>query len=382
MPLALRILVNNLGRLAVSTGGIVLAIVLMFSQAGFRNGMFDSQTELVQRLNGELFLVGRLKVLLFLAEPFPSRRLQQARACPGVRAAYALYTETEAGLWKNPTTGRARAIRVLAFDPSEPVLDIPEVRARADQLRQPDTVLFDEDSRDYFGRPGAGTQTELSGQNVRVVGTFRLGTDFLTDGTVVMSDRNYQKLFAAHTSSAEHLERVAIGVIRLDPDADRRVVQERLRQTLPEDVLVLTRQELTDLEVAYWKDNTAIGFIFNLGLAVGFVIGTAICYQVLHSNVSSCLPQLATLKAMGFTDRYLAGVVLQQGLFLALLAFLPAVGVAWGLFSIVAHLTGLLLFLTSLRLLFILGVAVLMCMISGLVAASPVLRADPAEVFR
>jgi putative ABC transport system permease protein len=345
MPLALRILINSPGRLVISAAGILLAIVLMFSQAGFRNGMFDSQAELIRRLNGELFLVGRLKVLLFVAEPFPSRRLYQARACPGVQAVYALYTEGDRAIWKGPKDGRTRPIRLLAFDPFEPVINIPEVAAHAEALRQPDTVLFDEWSRDYYGRPREGTRGELSGHRVVVVGTFRLGTDFLTDGTVIMSDRNYWKMFARKTSLAPHLDEVSIGVIRLEPGADPRSVQRELRQTLPEDVLVLSKKELVD-------------------------------------NVSNYLPQFATLKAMGFTDRFLVGVVLQQGIFLALIAFLPAVGVVQVLFWIVAHLTGLLLYLTPLRLLFILVVAVVMCTISGMIAVRRVLATDPAEVFR
>jgi len=78
IPLALRILTHNPGRLAVSLAGIVLAVVLMFSQAGFRNAMFDSQAALIQRFHADLVLVGKLKSLMYGPEPFPSRRLYQA----------------------------------------------------------------------------------------------------------------------------------------------------------------------------------------------------------------------------------------------------------------------------------------------------------------
>src|SRR5262249_58826681 len=93
IPLALRILLHNPSRLAVSVAGILLAVILMFSQMGFRNGMFDSQVELIRRLNGDLFLVSRLKYLTYVPDPFASRRLAQARACPGVRSVHPLYIE-------------------------------------------------------------------------------------------------------------------------------------------------------------------------------------------------------------------------------------------------------------------------------------------------
>jgi putative ABC transport system permease protein len=202
------------------------------------------------------------------------------------------------------------------------------VREYAEALKKPDTVLFDEKSRDYYGAPRAGTETELSGRAVKVVGNFRLGTDFFTDGNLIMSDRNFLKFFPDRTAEAPHLGKVAVGVVRLAPEADLRTVQQALRQALPDDVVVLSKSELVEQEVRYWRDNTAIGYIFTLGMAVGFAVGIIICYQILYTNVISYLPQFATLKAMGYTDRFLVGVVLQQGLFLAILGFIPAVGAA------------------------------------------------------
>jgi putative ABC transport system permease protein len=383
MPLALRILLHTPGRLAVSIAGILLAIVLMFSQSGFRNGMFDSQTELIRRIKGDLMIVGRLKVLMYVGEPFPSRRIYQAQACPGVQAVYPLYTESDT-IWHNLSDGTTRPVRVLAFNPDDPVFDLPGVSAHAAALKMPDTVLFDELARDYYGqpRPRAGTEAELNGRKVTVVGTFRLGTDFVTDGNLIMSDHNFLRFFPDCLSPAPRLDKVMVGVVRVAPRADLRAVQRTLQEALPEDVAVLTKQELVELETTYWRNSTAIGFIFTLGMTVGFLVGILICYQVLYSNVSNYLPQFATLKAMGFTDRFLVGVVLQQGVLLALMAFLPAVGVAQVLFWVVSDWTGLLLFLTPSRIACVLLLAVAMCMVSGAIAVRRVLAADPAEMFR
>lgn len=382
MPLALRILIHNPSRLAVSVAGILLAVILMFSQLGFRNGMFDSQVELIRRLNGDLFLVSRLKYLTYVPDPFASRRLAQARACPGVRTVHPLYIEVNRSLWRNPHDGSTRPLRVLAFDVDEPVFDMPEVNAHAEALRRPDTVMFDAAARDYYGRPRTGTRTELARREVTVVGTFRLGTDFLNDGNAIMSDRNFLKFFPDRASPSPHLNQVMVAVIRLEPGADLATVQADLKESLPDDVTVLSKKEFAELETRYWRDSTAIGYIFSMGLAVGFFIGLVICYQVLYSNVSSYLPQFATLKAMGFTDRFLVGIVLQQGLYLSLLAFVPGVAAAQVLFWIVGRLTGLLMFLTPGRVVYILGLSVLMCMISGAIAVRRILTADPAEVFR
>jgi putative ABC transport system permease protein len=378
----LKILIHTPGRLAVSVGGIMLAVVLMLSQDGFRNALFDSQTHLIRRLNGELFIVGQLKYLIYVPEPFASRRIHQARGVQGVQSVRPLYVENVRSVWKNPHNGSRRAVRVLAFDPDEPVFDFPELPDHAEVLKDPDKVLFDRNSRDFFGRPETSSRAELAGRRVEVVGTFALGTDFLADGSVIMSDRNFLRFFPGRGSDASRLDTVEIGIIRLEPGADPRTVQRRLRDVLQDDVVVLTRQELLDRELDYWHNNTAIGYVFTLGMVVGFVIGTMICYQILYTNVSNYLPQFATLKAMGFTRRFLVGVVLQQGVFLALLGFVPAVGVVGVLFWAVARATGLLLDMTPLQVVFILALTVAMCLLSGGMAVRRVLIADPAEVFR
>jgi putative ABC transport system permease protein len=145
---------------------------------------------------------------------------------------------------------------------------------------------------------------------------------------------------------------------------------------------VITKDEMVEVETRYWRANTPIGFIFNLGMVVGFVIGIVICYQILYTNVRNYLPQFATMKAMGFTNAFLVGVVLQQSLVLAVLGFIPGLGVAHLLFWVVADLTGLLMKLTVWRAAVIFVFTLLMCIASGLIAVRKVVGADPAEVFR
>lgn len=382
LPLALKILIDTPGRLAVSLGGIVLAVVLMFSQTGFRNAMFDSQTQIIEKLQGDLFILNRLKHIMYDPDTFASRRIYQALAVPGVEAVYPLYIEGVTSIWRNPVKHTLRPIRVLAFNPDDAVFDFRSVAEHANALRMPDTVLFDEKSRDYYGNPHVGTRTELSGREVTVVGTFRLGTDFLTDGNVIMSDRNFEKFFPDRRSPKPHLDKVAIGVVKRDPRFDLTKVQEALQAALPKDVEVVTKDELLRQERQYWNENTAIGKIFLLGMVVAIVVGIIICYQILYTNVSNYLPQFATLKAIGFSEWYLVGVVLEQALFLSVLGFLPALLAAWVLFEIVSYETGLLMYLNFPRVGMVLLATVAMCLFSGTIAMRRVLTTDPAEVFK
>src|SRR5438552_1434084 len=107
--------------------------------------------------------------------------------------------------------------------------------------------------------------------------------------------------------------------MKIDPNADPLLVQRTLQQALPDDVVVLTKEEYAEKETKFWQSATPVAFVFGLGLAMGFAVGVVICYQILSADIGDHLPEFATLKAIGCSDRYLTGVVLQEALFLALL---------------------------------------------------------------
>jgi len=59
------------------------------------------------------------------------------------------------------------------------------------------------------------------------------------------------------------------------------------------------------LEREYWETGSPIAYIFGFGVAIGFLVGAVIVYQILYTDVSDHLPEYATLKAMGYSDVYL-----------------------------------------------------------------------------
>ncbi len=103
----------------------------------------------------------------------------------------------------------------------------------------------------------------------------------------------------------------------------------------------MTRQSFIDFEKSYWTLRTPIGFVFNLMVIMGFVVGVIVVYQILYSNISSHLAEYATLKAMGFRNKYLLGVVFQQALILAALGYIPGFAISLGLYDIAKNATKL-----------------------------------------
>jgi putative ABC transport system permease protein len=174
---------------------------------------------------------------------------------------------------------------------------------------------------------------------------------------------------------------IEIGLIQLKPGANPVAVQQALQPLMSKDVKVLTRKELANLELNYWKRNSSVGFIFSLGVLVGFVVGSIIVYQILFGDVMNSLPQYATLKAMGYTDRYVISVVIQQSAILAFVGFIPGVLTSIGLYWLLATVTKLSVFMTTTRALQVLLLTFVMCVGSGALATRKLVELDPADVF-
>jgi len=380
IPLSWLQLVREKPRLLVALAGIGFADILMFMQLGFQAALFDSATQMHQNLRGDLMLMNPQARNLTYMDTFPRRRLYQVMSLTGVESADAVYLNFVD--WKHPQTHRKSSILALGFDPEKSVLNLPEVNHNLETLKLPDTVLFDQASRGDYNttiaqiNQGKTVTTEIGDRKIDMVGLFKVGASFATDGNLIISDLNFLRIFPRRKA-----ESVSLGLITLKPGSDPRTMAAALQAKLPDDVKILTKQEFIDFEKVYWQRNTPIGFIFSLGAMMGFIVGVIIVYQILYTDVADHIAEYATLKAMGYKNLYLLVVVFQEALILSVLGYIPGISLSVGLYALTRNATNLPLFMGSLRAIQVLVLTIVMCAISGAIAMRKLQSADPADIF-
>jgi putative ABC transport system permease protein len=380
IPLAWLLLTRQPGRLAVALAGIAFAGILMFMQLGFRDGLFDASVVIHKRFDADLVLISPRTTSSVGMAPFPRRRLVQAMADPQVTGITPVHWNLL--LWRNPKTRLTRSILTLGFEPGDPLFTDPGLAEKAKLLTQEGRILFDELSRPEFGpiaqmmRQEQVVETEVAGKRVRVAGLVALGASFGADGNMLVSRETFLNLMPGTPAGS-----IELGLVRLARGADPLEVARRLRRLLPEDVTILTKKGFENFEKDYWRSSTAIGFIFTLGAAMGFVVGCVIVYQILHSDVSDHLPEYATLMAMGYRLTSLLGVVAREGLLLAALGYIPAWLAGQGLYVLVRAGTRLPVTMQADRSVLVFAMIWAMCMASALMAMRKLADADPAEIF-
>lgn len=364
-------------RVAAAVAGIMFAVVLMLVQLGFEEALLTSAGVHASALHGDLILATPHYQYLLQPGSFPKGRLYQAAGDPRVESVAPLYLT---GLpWSNPETHQHRMILVMGAEPRHGVFRNPEIDSQIAKLRDPEAALFDAQGRTEYGPvadafgSGQPVHTEIANRRVSVAGVFSIGTTFGVDGTVIVSDQAFHRMLPAAG--------VSLGLIRLRDDADAEQVRRDLAARLPKDVDVYTRDGFIQREQTYWSTNTPIGFIFKLGVGMGLFVGLIIVYQILYTDVMEHLTEYATLKAIGYTNLYLAKVVLQQGLLLSAFGFVPGALLTLVVYKFAAAATFLPLGMTADRLIGVYTLTAVFCLIAAAFAIRPLRTAAPADIL-
>jgi putative ABC transport system permease protein len=177
------------------------------------------------------------------------------------------------------------------------------------------------------------------------------------------------------------LNYVGLGLIKVKEGADPERVAAELSATLPQDVKALTRDQIVTREKNYWVKTTSLGVIFSLGVLVAVFVGVVFLYQVMSSDIAYRLREYATLKAIGYHQRFLSGIVLRQAILFALFGYLPGLAIALVLYDVTRGMGNLPIGMTLDRVVLVLVAAMAMCCLSGLMALRKVRNADPADLF-
>jgi putative ABC transport system permease protein len=382
-PLAWHNLVHNRVKTAVALAGVTFAVVLMFMQLGFLEAVRVSATIIYESLDFDICLRSPDYLHLADARTFPRDRLAQARAVTGVASATSFSVANNG--WRNPETGEVRSILSLGVPLAERVFVDPQLQFQAQRaLGRVDGLLIDTRTRpEYgpveggrFGERDHGREIDLSGTRVRIVGHYERGAGLTSGGAAVMSERGLQRV----TPGLE-ADQVSLGLIRLAPGTAAERVVDQLNEVLPRDVTAVRRQQVFADELRYWVDETNYGLIFKTGVLVAVIVGMAIVYQVLSSDVASLLPEYATLKAMGYGNRFLVSILLEQSLALAIVGYASGYVVAQALYWVTAAGAKIPIRMTWENMGIVLVLALSLCVLSGLAAARKAFRADPAELF-
>lgn len=374
VPLAWRILTYDKRRTGLALIGIFMAILLVFVELGFFYAVPRGGLLLYDNMRFDLLLASN--EYEYQAQPgaFPLDRLGPVRSSPDVAEAVPIYFGF--AKWKSGEGGMWPDVFVIGFDPASHIFIPESINRQTEILDRPDMVLVDSATRPMFGPLDNRRIVEIGDRKITIGGQYVLGTGFMGLGVVLANTANFARLFPQRGVNI-----VNLGAIQLKPGVDPEHAADDLRKVVGSGLQVFTHKALETHETAYWTTRTSVGIIFGSGLLISFIVGIMIVYQIVSTQVSRQLPQFATMKAIGYPDRALAETVSAMSLLIVIAGFVPALGAALGLYSVIRQETLLPVTMSEMRLLAVFAAALAMALISALLSVGTLRRAAPADVF-
>lgn len=373
VQLGLRLLVHDKRRLFAMSASIAVGVVIMFLQLGLFEGVLDAQAIVATFVRGDLLVMNQARVDFQHWDTINRYELPQIAAAPGVAKVTPVY-EDHVGL-TDPDGKNIRRIIVFAFPPEADSLPLaigdPKTVSAALQLSN--GFLYDARSRPIYGEVRPGMNIDIDKFPLPVLGLVRMGPDVISDGNIFMSEGEW----LSQRPSANPI----MAVVHVTPGASIDKVRKAIQDETPGDVVAVTPAEARKREITSTLKSFPIGILFGVGVIAGMVIGAVNGYQVLYAEVSDHLNQLATLKAIGFADKFLHGAIMVQAFALSGTGFLVGALAALGLDAYIAMLTRLPIHI-DLRTAAVVGAANLVtCVVAGRLAVRRVDAADPASLY-
>ena len=381
LPIGWLQLSHNKARLVAAVAGVSFANLLVFMQLGILGALNGSTIAPYNMLNADIIISSSDNNTLTDGGGNVARtRMFQALGTAGVSQVAPLFI---GNLPLNLAGGASATLLAFGMDVAQPAFGAAEIAQKARILRLENTALLDSGSR---GLPASMLESladdrsfpiEINGQALSVVGAVAVGSGFLSDGTLVMSDQTFLRFFPHRGSGApNHI------LVKVNDGSAPDTVALRLQAIFPADsVKVQTLPNAAKADLAFMGTERPTGIIFGFGVLIGVIVGIVIVYQVLSTDVADHLREYATFKAMGFSDRFFLGIVFEEALVLAVFGFVPGLIVSLGLYAGLSGVTGLPVAMTVSRAIMVFLGTLIACAISGAIATRRLAGADPADLF-
>lgn len=379
IPISWLLLVRYRNKFITALAGILFATVLIHSQLALRAALFDSSVRIFKDLNADIVIVNRLNVASTLFHSFDRARLYQLRRYREV--SYVTPLRYGFSRWRFPGFREGRLVIMIGFDPKLNVFHQQDIQSQQQLLNIDGNILYDQLSREEFGPIKKNffdkdkVTLSINKKPAEVVGLVTMGTSFSYDASFLTSLSSYQ-IFS--NSNSRNIE---IGLVKLQSGVNPDVFLDSIRGDVSNDLKAYTLDQFIRFEQDYWDEAKPIGFVFGFNLALGFVVGMLILYQILYTDVSHHLSEFSTLLSLAFTYNQIKLIVFFESMYLAVIGYPIGLIVSSFLFVLISSATGLPVSLTFGRSLGCFFVILFMSSMSALIAIKKLDEANPVEVF-
>src|SRR6266481_9596976 len=348
VDLALKTLLHDRTRFAITVAGVAFAVLLVLFQVGLFLGLLDNASVTIEHIDAELWVTSKNTPNVDFSHAFPESRVERVRSIAGVeRADNLIITFLNIDL---PSGAQEGIIAYALEDFSRWGIPWGKWEGELSDLRRGDYMFLDESATKRFGPFEVGEYREVNHERLRIIGRTRDAKSFTTTPMAFMDLRLAQRLNAQTLRG-----NTTYILVKLAPGADAKVVADEIRRRLPYND-VHTRAAWASKSRSYWVTNTGLGFNLFITVFLGCLVGIVVVAQTLYTSTMEHLKEFGTVKAIGGSNRDIYGILAKQASVAALVGLVLGVAVFVG--------------------------TVALCLGAAMISFRKVAAIDPALVFR
>lgn len=311
-----------------------------------------------------------------VAYAMPSTALDKVRSVEGVEWAV---PHLRASAAVRTGEGDLEGVSIIGVDDST-LIGLPKKMKQGsiDVLSQPDSVIIDDvGTINMFGEgvDPVGQRLELNDQRAVIRGIADAIPSFTSQVTL------YTKYSQALRFVPGTRNRLSFVLVGASDGVDAKTLATRITQQTR--LKALTRDEFAQSGVDFIIENTGIPFNFGITVFLGFVVGVAIVGLTFSLFIRDNIKQFGALKAIGVTNRKLAGMVTVQAGMVGFVGYaLGVVGTVLFIWGFSGNPTFKGFYLPWQIPFASLTAVVLILALTGWLSMRSVLKTEPAAVFR
>lgn len=353
-------------RLALSIGGVALAMMLIVLLNGFQAGIYQQVTAYLDHTPADL-VVAQENVTSMLGGTslLSANAADLARGVPGVAQVIPIISQYVI----LDIHDKKVVARLVGYKPE--VGGGPWALAAGRAPKDDDEVVLDAVMAATHGF-GLGDTIEILDEDFTLVGLSE-GTNSWMAGFLFIEKRAAERLMLTP-------EATSFLLLTFEPGADPVSVETRLRRRLRDvEILSVATVKRNDLDLLV----KVFAIPLRLMVAIAFAVGTTILGMVIYTATVERLREYGVLKAVGAKNQHLYWLVTQQGLVTALLGVTLGIGLAWlAAQGVMLASPKFLVILAPSSTLTAAATGLLMGLLAALLPARYVSGLDPARVFR
>lgn len=382
LRLALIMLMNERGKYFGIVAALSFTAFMMVQQPAIFLGILSRSTAVITELPiVDLWVVDPKVENVDDAKPLQDTQLYRVKGITGVAWAVPFY---RGSIKARLADGNFVACQLIGIDDASLIGGPARIAPGAlSDLRKSDAVLVDaESAKGRLAQPnatgpsipvGVGSTLELNDRRATIVGLHQ-GTPSFQSQPVIYTTYARAKSFL---SSERKILSFILVKLKVPGDA-RRVASDIRRYT---GLAAYTSDEYRTLSKEFFLFKSGIFINFAISSIIAFAIGGSIAGQTFYNFTLDHLRYFGVLKAMGASNRLLLGMIALQALTAAALGF--GIGIGAVSFFGANSKSGPIAFELNIWLVAASAAAVaVVSLLAAALSARPVMRLEPATVFR